>query len=323
MVAPLLIQTLADGCFHSGESLAGRIGVSRTSIWKQIQNMERAWGLKVFAVRGKGYKLAQPLDLLDEAVILHQIPAEIQRRIRALEIHASIDSTNRHLMGKLSGAVTGIQICLAEQQTQGQGRRGRNWFSPFAANIYLSLSWRSSRPPHQLGGLSLALGVVVAETLRELGFEGVGLKWPNDLVHEAGKLGGILIQMAGENEGPSSLVAGLGLNVRMPAEAGQSIGQPWVDLSVLGQPPARSLLAGLLIKALVNGLTQYETLGLEPFLARWKRLDHYLDREVALLRGDERILGRCAGIAGDGALLLHTGRGLERFHGGEISLRGR
>lgn len=322
MVAPLLIQTLADGRFHSGEELAGRIGVSRTAVWKQIQGMERIWGIKVFAVRGKGYKLAQPLDLLDEAEILRWISPGMQPRIQRLEIHSVIGSTNRHLMERASGPFQGIQVCLAEQQTQGQGRRGRPWFSPFAGNIYLSLLWRSARPPHRLGGLSLALGVAVAESLRGLGFPAVGLKWPNDLVTEKGKLGGILIQMLGEGEGPSTLVAGLGLNVRMPPEAMRNIDQPWVDLGSLGSPPNRSRLAGVLINALADALVQYETRGLEPFLGPWRRLDHYHDRSVVLLRGEERIPGRCAGIAEDGALLLETDKGRERFHGGEISLRG-
>ncbi|MBU0501392.1 MAG: bifunctional biotin--[acetyl-CoA-carboxylase] ligase/biotin operon repressor BirA [Gammaproteobacteria bacterium] len=321
MVAPLLIQALADGRFHSGEELAGRMGVSRTAVWKQIQGMGRTWGLKVLAVKGKGYRLAQPLDLLQEAEILRWISPEMQRRIQRLEIHTLIDSTNRYLMGKASSALQGAHVCLAEQQTQGQGRRGRPWFSPFAGNIYLSLLWRSSRPPHRLGGLSLALGVAVAGMLREMGFSAVGLKWPNDLVSEEGKLGGILIQMIGEGEGPSTLVAGLGLNVRMPPEAGQNIDQPWVDLVSLGSPPKRSHLAGMLIDVLVDALIQYETKGLEPFLSPWRRLDQYHDRQVVLLRGEERIHGRCAGIAEDGALLLDTDSGRERFHGGEISLR--
>lgn len=322
MDASKLLMSLADGRFHSGSDLAKAHGVTRTAVWKQVQVIEQRWGVKIFAVRGKGYRLAEPLELLDEATIRQSFSLETQRRLCSLEIHRIIDSTNRHLM-QCPSPVEGVQACLAERQTEGQGRRGRHWYSPFARNIYLSLRWRSVRPPHQLAGLGLALGVAAAEVLRQLGFDRVGLKWPNDLVTAEGKLGGMLIQMTGEGEGPSTLVAGIGINVRMPSETGNAIDQPWIDLARLGDPPSRSLLAGRLINAWILGLTQYETHGLEPFLARWRHLDQYLDQDVALIRGEERIHGVAQGIAEDGSLLLRTDQGLIRFHAGEISLRGR
>ena len=323
MVTPQLIRELADGRFHSGESLAHRFGISRTAVWKQVQKIGQIWGLKIHAVRGKGYQLAEPLDLLDEEIILKGLDPAVQQLIDALEIHTVLDSTNRYLMEKILAGSTERRICLAEQQTDGQGRRGRNWFSPFAGNIYLSISWRFERPPYQLAGLSLAMGVVATETLHRAGFEHIGLKWPNDLVTDRGKLGGLLLQMNGENEGPSNVVAGIGINVKMPSAAAQQIDQAWTDLHTLGKPPSRSELAANLINAGVQGMALYEKQGLEPFLSSWRKFDYYRDREVVLLRGDEKIYGRSIGISEDGALLLDTGNGVERFHGGEISLRSR
>ena len=323
MVTSELIQKLADGKFHSGESLAEELGISRTAIWKQIQKISELWDLKIHAVKGKGYQLAQPLDLLDEQLIQQELNPDVQQQIDHLEIHTVLDSTNSHLMEKIISGSFETRVCLTEQQTKGKGRRGRQWFSPFAGNIYLSISRRLERPPYQLAGLSLAMGVAVTETLHSFGFKQIGLKWPNDLVTDQGKVGGLLLQMSGENEGPSNVVAGIGINVRMPSTATQQIDQPWTDLQSQGAAPSRSKLASRLINAMVDGMSLYEKQGLEPFLNTWRKLDYYHGREVVLLRGDERITGISTGIAEDGSLLLETANGIERFHGGEISLRAR
>ena len=98
MVAPRLIEELSDGRFHSGESLSNKLGVSRTAVWKQIKKIERDWGLQIYAVRGKGYRLPESLDLLDEAFVFNHLNAESKQRIDTLEIFSEIDSTNRYLM---------------------------------------------------------------------------------------------------------------------------------------------------------------------------------------------------------------------------------
>lgn len=323
MAAPELIRILADGRCHSGQRLAQQLGLSRTAVWKQIQRMQSLWGLELEAIKGKGYRLSQPLDLLDEAQILRQLSPSAASLLQRLELFDDIDSTNSHLMSKALSGDKRVSLCLAERQSAGRGRRGRAWLSPFAANLTFSLLWPSPRPPQQLGGLSLAVGVLVARRLRALGFAAVGLKWPNDLVTANGKLGGVLIQLSGEGEGPSNLVIGLGLNLRMPPGWGQTLDQPWVDLASLGNPPARSTLAGMLISDLLEGLSQYDDQGLQPFLADWQALDQLQGKPVCLLRGDEQInQGICSGVAEDGALLLRTAEGLQRHHSGEVSLRG-
>ncbi|QFY90336.1 biotin--[acetyl-CoA-carboxylase] ligase [Magnetovirga frankeli] len=323
MAAPELIRILADGRCHSGQRLAGQLGLSRTAVWKQIQRMQTLWGLPVEAIKGKGYRLGQPLDLLDKAQILRQLSPRATGLLQRLELFDEIDSTNSQLMARALSGDKRISACLAERQTAGRGRRGRCWLSPFAANLTFSLLWPSPRPPQQLGGLSLAVGVMVARRLRALGFASVGLKWPNDLLTPQGKLGGVLIQLSGEGEGPSNLVIGLGLNVRMPPGWGQDLDQPWVDLAALGHPPPRSTLAGLLLSDLLEGLSQYDSQGLQPFLADWPALDQLQGKPVRLLRGDDGLSqGICAGVAEDGALLLRTAEGLQRHHSGEVSLRG-
>ena len=322
MVAPQLIEELSDGKFHSGESLSTKLGVSRTAIWKQIKKIERDWGLNVYAVRGKGYRLPESLDLLDESIVLDRLNETVKKRIDQLEIFSEIDSTNRYLMEKALSGCAGVRVSLAERQTAGKGRRGRRWISPFGKNIYLSILWQSQKPPHQLAGLSLAMGTVVAELLQSLGFTQPALKWPNDIVTTKGKLAGLLMQVSGEGQGPSHVVAGLGLNVAMPIDAANDIDQAWVDLKSMGEVPKRSELAASLINAMLEGLHAYELFGLEPFLNRWRQLDFYRGRKVALIRGKESIVGICMGIADDGSLKLRTSEGIEHFHGGELSLRG-
>lgn len=324
MALPELIRTLADGRFHSGQSLAAQLGVSRTAVWKQIQRLQTLWDLEIESIRGKGYRLVQPLDLLEQDSIVKALGSHWQARLDGLEIHDEVDSTNSHLMAKALSGDRAICACLAERQTAGRGRRGRSWLSPFAANLYLSILWHSPRPPHQLGGLSLAMGVMVARLLHRLGFVGAGLKWPNDLICDQGKLGGLLIQLHGEGEGPSSLVIGLGLNLRMPAAIGREIDQPWCNLDSLGPIPSRSELAGQLIVAILQGLEQYDDKGLEPFQEDWTRFDLLHGKAVRMGHGDGRQSeGINSGIGPDGALLLRTPAGIERYHSGEVSLRGR
>lgn len=321
MAAHKLLTILQDGEFHSGQHLSERLGVSRTAIWKQVAKIEKQWAIPIESVRGKGYRLSEPLDLLDEAKIRLFLDTNAKQQLSSLEIFTEIDSTNHYLMQHALQGEVGVKVCLAEQQTQGQGRRGRHWYSPFGRNIYLSLLWQTANPLHRMAGLSLVIGVVVAEVIRRYGFDSIGLKWPNDLVTETGKVGGVLIQIAGEQEGPSRVVIGLGLNMTMPADADQQIDQPWVDMASLGMLPNRSELAAVIINQILQALAEFETTGLENYYPRFSRFDHYMGKDVVLIRGDDEIVGVCRGIGKEGALLLETSTGVERFHGGELSLR--
>jgi BirA family biotin operon repressor/biotin-[acetyl-CoA-carboxylase] ligase len=232
--------------------------------------------------------------------------------------------------------LTAGDVCLAERQTAGRGRRGRAWVSPFGQNLYLSVRWRYGVGPAELGGLSLACGVAVALTLRALGAEGVGLKWPNDIHWRRRKLAGLLLEVAGEAQGPSDAVVGLGLNLRLhPAQAAE-IEQPWIDLNgVLKREsrgdtgngrgramPSRHRVAAALINALLETLDRYRETGLAPFLEDWHELDVYQGEPVTLIAGEQRISGVYRGIDAHGALLLEQVDGRQRtFAAGEVSLR--
>jgi len=184
--------------------------------------------LQVEAEAGRGYRLAQPLQRLDAARIRAALPTAAQQRLRSVEVLARTDSTNQRLLEADSAADP--QALFAELQTAGRGRRGREWRSPFGANLYLSLGWSFPAWPPQLSALSLAVGVACARALRKAGLHQVMLKWPNDLRVGDDKLGGILIEQRGEAGGVCRVVVGIGINVAMSAEQAGVLGQPWTSL---------------------------------------------------------------------------------------------
>ncbi|UHQ22772.1 bifunctional biotin--[acetyl-CoA-carboxylase] ligase/biotin operon repressor BirA [Lysobacter sp. 5GHs7-4] len=321
-----LLQRLIDGP-ASGDALARACGQTRTAVWKRIEALREA-GVAIEAKPGRGYALAQPLDLLDAQAIRAALPASERARLAELDVAWSIDSTNSELLRRATPS-HGASVLLAERQTGGRGRRGREWASPLAAHLYLSLSRHFSGGLARLGGLSLVAGIAAVEALRELGYDGVGLKWPNDLVvadaRGLRKLGGLLVEGGGEHAGPARAVIGLGLNVRMPAAAAATIDQPWCDLSALsdGAAPARDAVAAALLRRLLPALDEFDAQGLAPFLPRYAALDALAGAAIAVHGGDGRRQdGVALGLAEDGALRVRLDDGREqRFHAGEVSVR--
>ncbi|NOY61715.1 MAG: bifunctional biotin--[acetyl-CoA-carboxylase] ligase/biotin operon repressor BirA [Gammaproteobacteria bacterium] len=316
-----LLQLMAAGACHSGETLGSQLGISRSAIWKQLKALE-ALGLEFDAVPGKGYRLTQPIELLDRAAIIAAIPAQLSTHLNAVEVHDEIDSTNSYLMQRAQNGAASGTVCLAEYQRSGRGRRGRQWISPFGSSIYLSLLWRFPVGPEQLGGLSLAAAVAVTRALHDVGARNIGLKWPNDVICEQRKLAGILLELNGEASGASNVVIGIGINVNMPPTASGEIDQPWTDLtSICSNPVSRNQLTGLLIGHLLETLTTYQQQGLTPFINAWCQADILADQRVELHMHDKTITGTARGIDNDGALLLDCAGKLQRHQCGEVSLR--
>lgn len=320
-----LIRLLADGEVHSGESLGATLGVSRTAVWKQLKKLD-ALGLEVDSVKGSGYRLLRNLDILAPEVI-RNLSKVISRGDLELLSFSSIDSTNRWLGDHLKIApLSRLHACTAEFQTAGRGRRGRQWVSPFASNLYLSLGYSVNDGLLGLDGLSLAVGVELVNALEAFGITGARLKWPNDVLYKGKKLAGILIEVSGDLTGLSSLVVGLGVNHTMSTEGAQSIDQAWIDLSQVCQDlniplPKRDDLMVTLIDRIAGLLQQYPKQGFAEYRARWSQLDAYRGRPVTLLLGEKKIIGTGCGVDDGGAFLLQTESGTLTFHGGEVSLR--
>jgi BirA family biotin operon repressor/biotin-[acetyl-CoA-carboxylase] ligase len=312
----------------SGDVLAREGGTTRTAVWKRMETLREA-GVPIEARAGKGYALASPMSLLDEDRIRVALPAGALASLEALETAWTIDSTNSELLRR-PAPERGALVLLAERQTGGRGRRGREWASPLAAHLYLSVSRLFGGGLARLGGLSLVAGIATVEALHASGFADVRLKWPNDLVVPAGdgtlrKLGGILVEGGGEHAGPVRAVIGLGLNVRMPAAVAAGIDQPWCDLAGLARSTAaidRNRVAADLLAHLLPALDAFDAAGLAPFRARYAALDALADRSVTVHASNTVLHGVALGLSDDGALRVRLAGGEERvFHSGEVSVR--
>jgi BirA family biotin operon repressor/biotin-[acetyl-CoA-carboxylase] ligase len=308
-----LISILADGEFHSGEQLGEHLGMSRAAINKHVQTL-RDWGVDVFTVPGKGYSLPEPIQLLDDAFISGQFN---EGNIAVLPV---IDSTNQYLMDRMDQLHSG-DACVAEYQQAGRGRRGRKWFSPFGANLYLSMYWRLEQGPAAAMGLSLVIGIVMAEVLQALGAEEVRVKWPNDLYLQDRKLAGILVELTGKTGDAAQIVIGAGINLAMRNVEADIVNQGWINLQEAGIAVDRNQLAVRLISELRAALHLFEQEGLSPYLMRWEKLDNFINRPVKLIIGDKEIYGISRGIDAQGALLLEQDGITKPWVGGEISLR--
>jgi len=317
------MRHLADGHYHSGEALAVDLGLTRAAVWKAVRKASVALGLVIESRRGRGYRLREPLELLDPVRLLGAMSRAGQGRIRRLEIFDEVESTNAYLLVTGQAGASSGTLCLAERQTAGRGRRGRVWVSPYGANLYLSLLWRFPVGPGELGGLSLALGASLAQVLEALGVPDIGLKWPNDLLWRRRKLGGLLLEVAAEAQGPSLVVAGLGLNTRLRGDLVKGIDQPWVDMDeILGSGGySRNLLAAQLAEAMTSTLERYGREGMAPFLPIWDRYDRYRGEAVEIRLGDRVISGIQVGITDQGALRVEVGGETMTFVAGEVSLR--
>ena len=316
LVRGKLLSVLANNEFHSGETLGTTLGISRTAISNHIKVFS-SLGLDIYSVTGKGYCLAQPLTLLNISKIQEYLSASHTADIEILNV---IGSTNQYLKDKSTDIQNGY-TCLAEAQTAGRGRHGRKWVSPYAASLYLSMHWSFVGGYSVLSGLSLAVGVAIADALNQCGVQDIHLKWPNDIYAQGKKLAGVLIEVEGQIGSGCQAIVGIGINISMPKNVDE-IGQPWIDLSQLRQPIInRNLLAGKLISELTKSMALFENNGLEPFINRWRALDFYANQAVKLIIGQKTIFGVSKGIDANGAILLETDQGIKAYHGGEISVR--
>ncbi len=316
-----LFAILGDGRFHSGQQLSEQLHVSRSSVWNGIEKL-KAMGLDIYAVKGQGYKLAEPVEPLSQERILQAMTPEAKLHLPHLDVLWNLDSTNRYLMDLARYGAHSGHACLAEIQTAGRGRRGRTWISPFGGNVYLSQLWRFQGGPAAVGGLSLATAVAVARALTKTGAQGIALKWPNDIVCGGKKLAGILLEISGEATGPAAVVCGIGVNVHLNADAARDIDQPWTDLyRVMGGIPSRNRLVGQLLTELIHMYMEFESSGLQSFLPEWQKLDAYFGQTVKLASHDNEIQGIARGVDAQGALKMEVGGTLRTFHSGELSLR--
>ncbi|KXU38686.1 biotin--protein ligase [Ventosimonas gracilis] len=312
-----LLRLLQDGHFHSGAALGEALGISRSAVWKQLQRAEVECGLTLHRVRGKGYRLAQPLSLLDKP--------RLQSACEALawDFHLlhETDSTNARAMRLLEAGNPAPCLLLAESQSAGRGRRGRHWVSPFAENLYYSLALRLDGAAQPIEALSLTAGLALLKTLHETGLTRAGLKWPNDVLVDDRKIAGILLELSGDPSAVCHLVIGIGINVNRRVEA-VGIDQPWTSLFLeLGHLCDRTELAIRLSEHLRDYLQIHFAKGFSALREQWEAHHLWQGKSAVLISGAGQITGKVLGVDERGALRLQTAAGEQRFSAGELSLR--
>ncbi|MCL1080005.1 bifunctional biotin--[acetyl-CoA-carboxylase] ligase/biotin operon repressor BirA [Parashewanella spongiae] len=298
--------------FVSGEDLAKQLGVTRATISNHIDALEQA-GVGIYSVKGKGYKLEKPVPLIDGDALVHQI----DNRCFYFD---EIDSTNSFVLKHAEELKSG-DICIAEYQSAGRGRRGRKWASPYGSHLYASMLWQFPQGMAQAMGLSLVVGCSLTAVLEKLGLSDVAVKWPNDVYLEGKKLAGILVEMSGQVDGECQVVIGTGVNLSMPTTAAEQIGQPWADIVSQQTLPDKTEFAIALHQQLKADIQAFEQSGLSAFVERWQQVDLYCDKPIKLLMADNVVEGICRGIDAQGALLLEVAGEVKAFVGGEITVR--
>lgn len=324
-VAYDVLRLLKDGKFHSGTSLALELKVSRSSIWKGAQFL-RQLEVEIQAVPGRGYRWYQPCELLSQKDILSALSPIAKQSLGRIDVVNVIASTNDYLIQRLQHGIPNGTVCVAEAQTQGRGRMGKVWRSPFGANIYVSLYWRFYSRLHELSGLSLTLGLAIIRALKEMAPlpSGVGIKWPNDIWHHQQKLCGILVESFGQ-QGQTTppftdVVIGVGMNLCMPEKT--QIATDWTDLQcVLGFIPSRNKLIGQILSALVDNLIVFQAQGFSPFTSQWPDYDLLLNQCVVLTTPHSQESGIAQGVNDRGELCVKVGDKLKAVRYGDVSVK--
>ncbi|MEE6032063.1 bifunctional biotin--[acetyl-CoA-carboxylase] ligase/biotin operon repressor BirA [Avibacterium paragallinarum] len=306
-----LLTLLADGNKNSRQNLTALLHCDETQLYAHIQALSEL-GIK-FELNGDEIQLKPELPLLSAE--------KIEQRLAPYPVLVKpvIHSTNQFLLEQIEQLEKG-QLCLAEYQYAGRGRRGRDWLSPFAGQIILSAYW-TFLPHISLNGLSLVIGIAIAETLQAFGAEGIGLKWPNDVLLNGRKLAGVLVEIANHKNGLLNLIIGIGINLSLPKQA--SIDQPWAELKEIVPHFDRDEIIIALVNRLYHYLTQFEQRGMASFYQRWTEWDAFFGKPVSMISEKEALDGIERGIDREGHLLLETARGVIKFNGGEVSLRQR
>ena len=322
-LAARVFAKLSDGEFHSGEDLAGALGVTRSAVWKAA-NALRDLGTPLEAIRNRGYRLPAAREPLVATRIRDALSRTVRDRIQRLDVAWSLGSTNTELVERANPPTGYSEVLLSEFQTAGRGRRGRSWLAPPGGSVCLSLSWSFPEMPRDAGALGLAIGVCVLRALESLGVPNAQLKWPNDVLVADRKLGGILIELRAESDGPAHAVVGIGLNVALGAELIEKIGTmglPATDISSVHSAASRNALAGGLVECCIRGLLEFEQQGLRPFIEEWRHADALRGRPVAVQAGNETVRGIARSIDVTGALVVETPQGLKKFFSGEVTVR--
>lgn len=314
-----LVTFLAGGRFVSGQEMARRLGITRAAVNQHIERLRRL-GVPVHSVRGRGYRLARPLEPLDAATIRAGLSDLAATRLVEIEVRDEVTSTN-DLLREALAAGRRLDACFAEYQAAGRGRMGRQWLAAPFGSILFSMVHDLPAGPASSAGLSLAVGVAAARAVEACGCPAVALKWPNDLLIDGAKCGGILVEIAGEVNERCPCVIGVGINLVMPETlASQCAGAVTAVGDHVRGPVSRNALASSLASELVQMLEGFNRSGFAAARDEWQARDACNGRVVRVTRGARVLEGIARGVAEDGALQLQVaGCGVVRVTTGEVA----
>ena len=310
----------ADG-YVSGEQLSRCLGVSRTAVWKRIVLLRNA-GYGIQALPSQGYRLLTRPNLLSVDQLAAGLPegSLVGQRLVCLDETGSTNLEAFRLAE--AGAVEGT-VVLADRQTAGKGRLGRQWISPGGVNLYLSVVLRPHLPPYEAPQLTFLSAVAVARAIEQHCGLIPAIKWPNDILLNGCKVAGLLNEMSAETDQVGFIVLGIGININMSADLfPDDLRSPATSLSIAsGQPVSRVLFAVRLLTALDHEYARFLAEGFGPVREEWARRCNAYGRQVSVVVGGVELKGPFVGIDHDGALLLQLPDGrLERVMSGDVTV---
>jgi BirA family biotin operon repressor/biotin-[acetyl-CoA-carboxylase] ligase len=318
-----ILQILKDGSCHSGNELGTILGITRSGVWKQINQLIEL-GVPINRHLQQGYQLPNQLILLNEEQIIEQLTSCSFPNPINLHLFTSIDSTNRYLKDLPTSSI--VELCCAEIQTQGRGRFGRHWHSPFGENIYCSSRWSLNCDLSRLSGLSLVTSLAVLATVNEIQpspDSEIKVKWPNDLLWGDKKLCGSLIEIIAESNSNAQIIIGIGLNVNTDTQNHPLPDRAWCSLfEIFQQKYNRNLLIAKLIVNLEYYFTKFISKGLEAFINEWNQFDYLKGKYITVTQSSGSISGVAAGVNHAGLLILEDDQGnMHYLSSGDTSLK--
>lgn len=312
------LHLLADGKPHSDQEISTLLGIPNkqvSDIIKRIVDLS----VDVERVNDKNYRILGGLELLDASYIRKEL-VSANPLLAKLEILGIVDSTNNYLLNKTE--YNANYAVFAEQQTAGRGQFQRIWYSTFGKDITLSLLWQLSSPSNKLSGLSLVVGIAVVKALEAYGLKKIQLKWPNDIIHEGKKLGGILIESRSIDAKIQKVVIGIGLNLYNPSRYPHINNHATTSIfSLQNLPPRRNQLAALILKSLLRTLIELENKDLDHFMQDWQQRDYLAGKLITVQNQANFIVGIGAGINTRGQLCVKIKNKSHYFNSGEIRVK--
>lgn len=312
------LSLLADGKFHSCQEISRALSIPN-KIVPEVLKFILDSSINLEIDQDKNYRIPNGLELLDASYIYNEL-GEIKQSLSQLEVLTLVDSTNNYLLNKTE--YTGNYAVFAEQQSAGRGQFNRIWSSNFGKNIALSLLWRFSIPLNKLVGLTLVVGIAVVKALEEYGLQKIQLKWPNDIIHEGKKLGGILIESQYMNTKIQKVVIGIGLNLYNPSNLSFLNNQAITSIfSLQNLPPRRNLLAVLILKNLLHTLIEFKTRNFDYFMPDWQRLDYLAGKVITIQNQTHYREGIAVKINTQAQLCVQIKNKIFYFNSGEIRVK--